>query len=280
MMLWPWPRIGLLTVLAFALFGLKRHYATAEVGELAWILKPVASLSGLVSGATFEWEPGAGYLSRERLFLIAKPCAGVNFMLAAWGMVGFLLSERARSWRASGRLLAQSLVIGYVATLLANTLRIAVALWLALHPVAAGWWTAARIHRLEGIAVYFGMLVALHRLVQLMTETTSVSRPETWKRRAAFRRARLPLVAYGIVTIFIPLANGSGNSETPFLEHLLFVLLAPPALVAFIALVFGAGRAAYCRLTRDPLPPDSATRSASSIVSVPCPSNIRRTRSA
>ena len=182
-----WPRIGLLTVLAFGLWGLKRHYATAEVGELAWILKPVASLSAVASGAAFEWEPGAGYLSRERLFVIAKPCAGVNFMLAAWGMVGFLLSERARSWRAGAQLWALSLVMAYIATVFANTLRIVVALWLALHPAASGWWTAARIHRLEGIAVYFGMLVALHLLVQRMARTTSASasRPEAREAGAA-----------------------------------------------------------------------------------------------
>ena len=158
----------MLTVIAFALWGLKHHYATAEVGELAWILKPVATLSGLVSGATFEWEPGSGYLSRELLFLIAKPCAGINFMLAALGMVGFLMSERALSWRAGAALTAESVVVGYAATVLANTMRIVVAFWLSAHPVATSWWTAARIHRLEGVTVYFGALVALHLLVQRM----------------------------------------------------------------------------------------------------------------
>src|SRR4029453_10581399 len=98
---WPWPRVGLLLVIAVAMWAIKRHYATADVGDLVWILKPVASLCAVLGGAEFEWEPGSGYLSREYLFVIAKPCAGVNFMLAALGMVGLLLSERALSWRAS-----------------------------------------------------------------------------------------------------------------------------------------------------------------------------------
>jgi exosortase K len=163
---WTAPRFAMVIVTAVAIWALKRHYSTAEVGELTWILKPVATLSTLASGAAFEWEPGAGYLSRERLFLIAKPCAGVNFMLAAFGMVGFLLSARARTWRDGPKLFALSLVVGYIATVLANTVRIVVALWLAAHPLAIGWWTAARIHRIEGVFVYFGMLVALHALVQ------------------------------------------------------------------------------------------------------------------
>ena len=139
---WPWPRVGLLAVIALAMWGLKRHYAMAEVGELCWILKPVASLSALTSGVQFEWEPGSGYLSRERLFVIAKPCAGVNFMLAALGMVGFLLSERAlrryeramAHWHGGGirrtgsRTRSHSRPLG------------------ARHPIASELWTAAIVH--------------------------------------------------------------------------------------------------------------------------------------
>ena len=148
------------------MWGIKRHYARADVADLAWILKPVASLTELVTGATFEWEAGSGYLCRERLFVIAKPCAGVNFLLAAFGMVGFLLSEGVRSIRAGAGLAAISLVLAYLAAVSANTLRIAVALALAAHPSNVSWLTAGRVHRLEGVGVYFGMLVLLHLLVQ------------------------------------------------------------------------------------------------------------------
>jgi exosortase K len=267
---WPWPRIGMLTVMAFTLWGIKRHYATAEVGELVWILKPVASLSALVSGATFEWEPGAGYLSRERLFLIAKPCAGVNFMLAAVGMVGFLLSPRALSWRSGATLIVQSVSVGYAATVLANTMRIVIALWLAAHPLTTGWWTAARIHRLEGVAVYFVVLVALHFLVQRM-ETMTVT----------LRQARVPLISYYGVTVLLPLANGSGNTGRAFMEHLAFVLLAPLMLIALGAILAHVFHTAVRQWPADaPLPPDSAATSPSVVVSVPCPSSMRRTMSA
>lgn len=60
-------------------------------------------------------------------------------MLAALAMVGFLLSERAVSWRASARLAVPSLAVGYAATVIANTIRIVVALWLAAHPLAMGF---------------------------------------------------------------------------------------------------------------------------------------------
>jgi exosortase K len=154
---------------ALAMWGIKRHYANADVADLSWILEPVARLTGLVSGVTFEWEAGSGYLCRERFFVIAKPCAGVNFLLAAFGMVAFLLSDRARSLRTSAGLTLISLTIAYMAAIGANTLRIAVALAIAAHPLTSAWLTAARIHRFEGVAVYFGMLALLHLGVQRFT---------------------------------------------------------------------------------------------------------------
>jgi exosortase K len=224
-----------LAAIAFAMWGLKRHYATAEVGELSWILKPVASLSAIVSGARFEWEPGAGFLSRDRFFVIAKPCAGVNFMLAALGLVGWRLSQRASSWRVSASLFVLSLGIAYSAALIANTTRIAVALWLTAHPFTTDFWTPARIHRLQGITVYFGMLVALHALAQRVANRCQTI-------AATLPTATLPLAFYYLVTVLVPLANGSGDTRQAFLEHMAFVVLAPPTLVGVVAVLRAAFR--------------------------------------
>src|SRR5215510_14347568 len=71
-----------LFVLAGA-FALKLHYSTASADQLRWILAPTAALVELVSGLTFEFESHAGYISRERGFLIANSCAVVNFISAA-----------------------------------------------------------------------------------------------------------------------------------------------------------------------------------------------------
>ena len=65
----------------------------------------------------------------------------------------------------------------------------------------------------------------------------------------AFRRARLPLIAYYVVTIALPLANGSGNTGTAFLEHLAFVLLAPPTTIMFVAVVLLVFRLAKTLIT-------------------------------
>ena len=154
-------RALVLVAIATSMFLLKRHYAVASAEELRWILGPTSRLVALLSGTTFEFEQGAGYLSRERLFLIEKSCAGVNFMIAALGMIGFGLSrDVGHRWRAAS-IVPCALALSYVAAVLVNAVRIVVAMDLASADLAGGWWTEARVHRVEGIAVYFSGLLLL-----------------------------------------------------------------------------------------------------------------------
>jgi hypothetical protein len=181
-----------LATIVLAMWGLKRHYAEAGVDQLRWILWPTAQIVAGATGTPFEMEPGAGYLSRERLFLIEKSCAGVNFMIAALGLTGLVLvrdshrdnSERSgihsreasggsRGCAASTPLLiddlwiaGRGLALSYAAAVVVNSIRILVAIPLASADLAGGWWTAARIHRLEGITVYFVGLLVLDRVVR------------------------------------------------------------------------------------------------------------------
>jgi exosortase K len=153
---------------------LKQHYADASPDDLLWILSPTAWLVGVTSGATFTFQPGEGYLSREHLFLIEKSCAGINFMVAAFGMLVFSLVHRAGSGlAAAAQVLGASLLASYSAAVVANTVRVAIAMWLAAHPVSLWTLGAADVHRLEGIAVYFGGLVLLHELVRVFDPTAA-----------------------------------------------------------------------------------------------------------
>jgi exosortase K len=153
-------RAAVLAVVALVMYALKRHYSTADVEDLRWILWPTSTLVALVTGSAFEFERGAGYLSRERFFVIEKSCAGLNFMIAGLGLIGFALSGHAGRWRDGAGILARSVALSFVAAVLVNTLRILVAIGLSSADLASGWWTAPRVHRLEGIAVYFtGLMV-------------------------------------------------------------------------------------------------------------------------
>ncbi len=145
---------------AFIAWALKHHYAVADADDLWWILTPTAQLAGVITATPFTMQPGEGYLSRDRLFLIEKSCAGVNFLIAAFGMLMFALFHRVASPLSAARLLVTNLLVAYLITVVVNAVRIAFALPLAGQPIAA--LTAADVHRIEGIVVYFGGLVLLY----------------------------------------------------------------------------------------------------------------------
>ena len=151
-------------VLLLVIWAMKRYYSRAGADDLWWILSPTAHLAG-GTAVSFVAEPGAGYLSRERLFLIGKPCAGLNFMIAAFAMLAFILRRRVTSVASGAAVLAGSLLTAWSATLIVNATRIAIAMWLMAHPFALSRLTAAQSHRVEGIIVYFTGLLLLHELV-------------------------------------------------------------------------------------------------------------------
>ena len=159
-------KLFMLAVVALAIWGMKSYYASARADDLRWILSPTSWLAGEMTGTAFVMTPGEGYFSPERLFLIEKSCAGINFMIAAFGMVTLTRVHRAGSWLSGARVLAGGLLASYAAAVVVNAVRIAIAMWLAAHAAAVSTLTPAEIHRVEGITVYFGGLMLLYELVQ------------------------------------------------------------------------------------------------------------------
>ena len=201
---------------ALIIWRLKRYYADARVDDLRWILDPTTRLVTALTGARFEWDAGQGYVSRESLFVIAKVCAGINFLIAAFGMTAWMLARRVVSAAALAAVLAVSLLTAYSAAVVVNAARISFALWLAAHPGEYAWMTAAQAHRMEGIAFYFGGLLFLYVFLTQF-ERRSIATPLVW---------------YYAITIAIPLANGASDNRAAFIEHASFVLILPLALLA------------------------------------------------
>ena len=218
-----------LAVVALVGWVLKRHYADARVDELWWILNPTATVVGLVPGERFVDVPGEGYFSRERLFRIEKSCAGINFMIAAFGMLAFTLLHRVRSVRAGVQVLCVGLLASYAAAIIVNATRISIAMWLAGRPVPLSFVTAAELHRLEGIVVYFGGLVLLYAIARRIDRADRGD-------RGAFHAGHLalPLAAYYGITLVVPLLNGAAGAGDAFFTHAVVVLLVPLVLILFL----------------------------------------------
>ena len=125
-----------LLVVGLCALGLKSFYSTATADDLLWILAPTTALVELLSGQRFDFESYEGYMNSDRTFLIAVPCAGVNFLITA-----FLMLALRRLWRGRFEPVTWSYIplagmLAYVTTLLANTVRI----WFALEMQSRSLW--------------------------------------------------------------------------------------------------------------------------------------------
>lgn len=218
-----------LLLVGLCALGLKLYYSTASADELRWILAPTTALVELLSGKRFEFESHAGYLSSDRSFVIAVPCAGVNFLITAFLMIGLRRLWRERFHPVSWRFIPLAAALAYVATLVTNTVRICLALEMRARNVEVSWLTNNQLHRLEGIVVYFGFLLLLFMLL----ERVESARPTRLGRVLMF-----PLLLYYATTLGIPLVNGSYRPGSAFWEHFIFVLVLPPLLIMLLVLFF------------------------------------------
>lgn len=205
---------------------LKVHYSTATADDLRWILAPTTLLVEFLGGHRFQFESYAGYMSSDRRFVIAVPCAGVNFLIAAFLMLTLRRWWRGRHEGVSWTMIPVAAVLAYVATLAANTTRIWLALELRALSVDVTGLTSNQVHRLEGIAVYFGFLLLLFVVVE---------RFESGKPLPGVRWLAFPIFIYYAVTLGVPVANGSFRQGSAFWEHSAFVLVLPVLFVAPLA---------------------------------------------
>ena len=221
-----------LLVVVLCALALKVYYSTATPDELRWILAPTTALVELLSGRSFTFESYAGYMSSDHRFVIAVSCAGVNFLLTAFLMLGVRRLWRERFQALSWRFLPVVAVVAYVTTVIANAVRICIALEIQRYSIEVSGLTGNQLHRLEGIVVYFGFLLLLF----VLTEKGSAA-----PRR---RLVLFPLAIYYATTLGLPLLNGSYRQGIPFLEHSLFVLLLPLILlVTYVLLASFVGAA-------------------------------------
>ena len=211
-----------LAVVLLCALALKSYYSTATADELRWILAPTTALVELSSGRSFAFESYTGYMSSDHTFVIAVSCAGVNFLIMAFVMLALRRLWQGRFDGVSWRFLPISMATAYVTTVIANAVRIVIALEIQRRSIEVDGLTGNQLHRLEGILVYFGFLMLLY----LMMERRSL-----W----------FPIVVYYVMTLGVPIVNGSFH-RVGFWEHFAYVMVIPLVLMLPVLLVRYVGQ--------------------------------------
>ncbi len=225
--------IQLSVVLAIAV-SLKAFYSLANVNELRWILAPTTFLVELVTGQIFTFEAYSGYMNGERSFLIAGSCSGVNFLITAFLVPALDTLLRDRSEKVGWMFIVYAALAAFVTTIVANTLRICIALQMRQADPDLLWLNPDQLHRFEGIVIYFGFLLLLFVASESLRKRSV--RESGWQLRGLL----LPLVIYYSTALAIPVATAVYR-RTPltadFREHLFFVFLIPLVLVGIFLAV-------------------------------------------
>jgi len=224
-----------LIVVLLAAAGLKLYYSTATVNQLRWILAPTTLLVELISRTRFEFESHAGYVSSDHTFLIAASCAGLNFLITAFLMLSLGGLWRNRSRNIPWRFIPATVLFAYLATIVANTVRISTALQLRDFSLGRSQLSFDEVHRFEGIFIYFGFLLLLFLVSEKLPYAKDTQPLSPISRSGFLRRALFPVLVYYGITLAIPVVNGAYRHGKDFWEHSAFVLVIPWLLILPLA---------------------------------------------
>jgi exosortase K len=224
-------------------YWLKSFFSQAEVGDLIWVLKPVAILVSHSTGIGFTQDSTVGFVNQDHSLIIAPACAGVNFMVIGLLMISCLGISRLEMIREKIYCLLISPVIVYVAGILVNSLRITISIWLFEADIYTGFFTEELVHRLVGVIVYLSGLWILNciaeyimRYLQSQTSGQVFSIDGRWYLRVT--------AWYLLIVIVIPLFHSTDGRLPPqFIVHCLSVGLGCVCLIfmRFLVKLFGFG---------------------------------------
>jgi exosortase K len=223
--------------------GFKLVLARQPVEGLRWLLAPTSWLTSLATGHPFVWEAGVGYSSVTARFSIVTACAGVTFFSVALGLLLFHALARPR-------LVPLAVGGAFVATVLANTVRLVGCVWLHVDHWRLGNLSEAELHRLIGLAVYTSALVMLALLVG-------------GRSRAG---VGLALGWYLAVTLALPFLRGAAGPD--FGAHALWTLVVVVPIGGLVMLALRSRPQATAAETRSrgnvsPAPPSAGWPSTS-----------------
>lgn len=201
-----WKILSWWLVVLGVVVALKHHYSIATAADLEWMFRPLSLLLEGFTGHPFHRDSNYEWVSESADVRLVKACAGINFTIMSFMAYAWILRPDRHSDRdllswMTGRilLLCAAIVAAWATGLLANSLRIIVAMALSSH--------GAEVHRLIGMLIYVPLLS-----LQLILGDRSDG-------RAALVG---PILMYLLLMVAVPLLTGNAfqNPEL-FINHLL-----------------------------------------------------------
>lgn len=153
---------------AFAML-MKIGYTFLGVHELNFLLRPVASVVGLITGSPVVHLPGKGYLLPQAGILIDRSCSGMHFWIVCFVVLMMPALKHRLSAGRSLLFLFGTLAGSYVLTIFANSARIRFAVFSQqAGDLMLGVRPHHRIHEASGVLVYLFFLILFYLAVDYL----------------------------------------------------------------------------------------------------------------
>ena len=205
----------------------------ASVDDLDFIIGPTAWWTETLSGNTFKRVPGLGYINNTNEFIIVSSCSGINFLIVLFSTLLYSFIHRLSTKKGKLLWLVFGLLFSYIITIGVNGLRIILSMYLFNLNIYGAFITPERVHRLEGVVVYFVSLFILFLLLDRKVvpwlckgacEFDTVNSRQRKHLAKPMKRVIMtcvpPIFWYFMLTVGIPIVNSGYKKEgVQFLEH-------------------------------------------------------------
>jgi len=236
---WRWRSLLWWLAVLVVVVQLKHHYSIATAADLEWVFRPLSLLLEWFSGYEFHRDSNYEWFSQAADVRLVKSCAGINFMLMSFMAYAWVIRPHhylradPLSWITSHLLLlCAAIIASWVTCLLANSLRIIVAMTVK----NLAWETDA-----IGIGA-----AEFHRLIGMMTYVPILSLQVMLGNRGNTRDAFVaPALLYFLLLVVVPLLSGNASQHPAlFMKQLLHisVLMAVLGSIYFICVHLPASK--------------------------------------
>ncbi len=200
-----------LYLLAFLIVIYLKHYADrAGSDSLLWILRPTTWWTSLLSGHSFTYEQGTGYINHNLRFIIAPACAGLKFWMITSLMLTCSFLHRIEGPKKQLLWLLICFPAALAATIFTNGIRITLSITLPqilqaqenLPPIL----TPAQLHTAIGTLVYFPSLILLYKLADHLTQNPEKPEPPQTSPNPLWKKY-LPALWYLTPVLALPLLS-------------------------------------------------------------------------
>ena len=205
-----------LYLLAFLIVIYLKHYADrAGSDSLLWILRPTTWWTSLLSGHSFTYEQGTGYINHNLRFIIAPACAGLKFWMITSLMLTCSFLHRIEGPKKQLLWLLICFPAALAATIFTNGIRITLSISLPqilqTTEKGASFLTPAQLHTSIGTLIYFLSLLALYHLGDRITQKT--------KKEPSIKSRILPSLWYLIPVLALPFLSRLAYKDYKNLTH-------------------------------------------------------------